>query len=62
MTPSRRFADSGSVPFAGTLHQKSRPSPLLSLGLVLPVIVLVFFLAMDTYIFPMFSAIVPWRD
>ncbi|KAG6409074.1 hypothetical protein SASPL_132105 [Salvia splendens] len=30
---SRRFADSG-VPFMGALHHKSRPSPLLSIGLV----------------------------
>ncbi|KAL0334993.1 UNVERIFIED_CONTAM: putative pectin methylesterase CGR3 [Sesamum radiatum] len=31
---SRRFADSGSIPFVGALHPKSRPSPLLSVGLV----------------------------
>ncbi|KAK4491166.1 hypothetical protein RD792_001896 [Penstemon davidsonii] len=31
---SRRFADSGSIPFVGALHSKSRQSPLLSLGLV----------------------------
>ncbi|KAL0422492.1 UNVERIFIED_CONTAM: putative pectin methylesterase CGR3 [Sesamum latifolium] len=31
---SRRFADSGSIPFVGVLHPKSRPSPLLSVGLV----------------------------
>ncbi|XP_047948070.1 probable pectin methylesterase CGR3 [Salvia hispanica] len=30
---SRRFTDSG-VPFMGALHHKSRPSPLLSIGLV----------------------------
>ncbi|XP_058080296.1 probable pectin methylesterase CGR3 [Magnolia sinica] len=34
VNPNRRFADSGSVPFAGSLHQKSRSSPLLSVGLV----------------------------
>ncbi|KAL6517540.1 putative pectin methylesterase cgr3 [Orobanche minor] len=32
---SRRFADSGSIPFVGALHPKSRPSPLVSIGLVL---------------------------
>ncbi|KAL2254521.1 uncharacterized protein At3g49720 [Sesamum indicum] len=31
---SRRFADSGSIPFVGALHPKSRPSPLLSVGLL----------------------------
>ncbi|XP_022898453.1 uncharacterized protein At3g49720-like [Olea europaea var. sylvestris] len=31
---ARRFADSGSLPFMGSLHPKSRPSPLLSIGLV----------------------------
>eukprot|EP00262_Sarcandra_glabra_P000888 TRINITY_DN10938_c0_g1_i1.p1 TRINITY_DN10938_c0_g1~~TRINITY_DN10938_c0_g1_i1.p1 ORF type:complete len:263 (-),score=34.21 TRINITY_DN10938_c0_g1_i1:247-1035(-) len=35
VNPSRRFADSASVPFAGSLHQKSRSSPLLSIALVL---------------------------
>ncbi|XXG64737.1 hypothetical protein AAC387_Pa05g2607 [Persea americana] len=35
VNPSRRFTDSGSVPFASLLHQKSRSSPLLSVGLVL---------------------------
>ncbi|KAA8545727.1 hypothetical protein F0562_020822 [Nyssa sinensis] len=31
---SRRFADGGSIPFVGSLHAKSRPSPLLSIVLV----------------------------
>ncbi|KAL8541658.1 hypothetical protein ACS0TY_002792 [Phlomoides rotata] len=31
---SRRFTDSGGLPFVGGLHPKSRPSPLLSIGLV----------------------------
>ncbi|KAF8377681.1 hypothetical protein HHK36_031065 [Tetracentron sinense] len=35
VNPTRRFADSGSFPFAGSLHPKSRSSPLLSIGLVL---------------------------
>ncbi|CBI25887.3 unnamed protein product, partial [Vitis vinifera] len=35
VNPSRRFVDSGSIPFAGALHSKSRSSPLLSIGLVL---------------------------
>ncbi|XP_077216842.1 putative pectin methylesterase CGR2 [Tasmannia lanceolata] len=35
VNPNRRFADSGSVPFASSLHQKTRSSPLLSIGLVL---------------------------
>ncbi|XP_058069654.1 probable pectin methylesterase CGR3 isoform X2 [Magnolia sinica] len=35
VNPTRRFADSGSVPFVSSLHQKSRSSPLLSIGLVL---------------------------
>ncbi|KAL3814342.1 hypothetical protein ACJIZ3_015610 [Penstemon smallii] len=30
----RRFGDSGSMPFVGAFHPKSRPSPLLSVGLV----------------------------
>ncbi|CAI0405463.1 unnamed protein product [Linum tenue] len=30
----RRFVDSGNFPFASALHHKSRPSPLLSIGLV----------------------------
>ncbi|KAJ4964595.1 hypothetical protein NE237_016444 [Protea cynaroides] len=33
--PVRRSADSGGNPFANSLHQKSRSSPLLSIGLVL---------------------------
>ncbi|OVA14571.1 hypothetical protein BVC80_1811g36 [Macleaya cordata] len=32
--PARRFGESGSIPFAGSLHQKSRSSPFLSVGLV----------------------------
>ncbi|XP_057976943.1 probable pectin methylesterase CGR2 [Malania oleifera] len=35
VNPARRIGDGGSIPFAGTLHSKSRPSPLLSIGLVL---------------------------
>ncbi|KAL3621045.1 putative pectin methylesterase cgr3 [Castilleja foliolosa] len=31
---SRRFADSGGIPFVGAFHSKSRPSPLLSIGLL----------------------------
>ncbi|XP_059292366.1 probable pectin methylesterase CGR3 isoform X1 [Lycium ferocissimum] len=31
---SRRLADAGSIPFIGAFHPKSRPSPLLSIGLV----------------------------
>ncbi|KAJ8548153.1 hypothetical protein K7X08_021389 [Anisodus acutangulus] len=31
---SRRLADAGSIPFIGVFHPKSRPSPLLSTGLV----------------------------
>ncbi|XP_019165533.1 PREDICTED: uncharacterized protein At3g49720-like [Ipomoea nil] len=31
---SRRLMDAGSLPFVGSLHPKSRPSPFLSLGLV----------------------------
>lgn len=34
---SRRLGDSGSIPFMGALHPKSRPSPLLSVGLVVVV-------------------------
>ncbi|XP_010248314.1 PREDICTED: uncharacterized protein At3g49720 [Nelumbo nucifera] len=34
VNPSRRIADNGSAPFANSLHQKSRSSPLLSVGLV----------------------------
>ncbi|KAK4476957.1 hypothetical protein RD792_016127, partial [Penstemon davidsonii] len=33
----RRFGDSGSIPFVGAFHPKSRPSPLLSVGLVVVV-------------------------
>ncbi|XXG63968.1 hypothetical protein AAC387_Pa05g2041 [Persea americana] len=35
VNPTRRFGDSPSVPFSGSLHQKSRPSPLLSIALFL---------------------------
>ncbi|OIS97501.1 PREDICTED: uncharacterized protein At3g49720-like [Nicotiana attenuata] len=31
---SRRLGDAGSIPFVGSFHPKSRPSPLLSIGLV----------------------------
>ncbi|CAI9786253.1 unnamed protein product [Fraxinus pennsylvanica] len=31
---ARRFGDNGSLPFVGSLHPKSRPSPLFSIGLV----------------------------
>ncbi|XP_060175954.1 probable pectin methylesterase CGR3 isoform X1 [Lycium barbarum] len=31
---SRRLADAGSIPFISAFHPKSRPSPLLSIGLV----------------------------
>ncbi|KAJ9159323.1 hypothetical protein P3X46_024834 [Hevea brasiliensis] len=32
--PARRLAESGSLPFGGSVHTKSRSSPLLSIGLV----------------------------
>ncbi|KAB5541205.1 hypothetical protein DKX38_014179 [Salix brachista] len=32
--PARRLADGGSLPFSGSMHSKSRSSPLLSIGLV----------------------------
>lgn len=32
--PSRRFPDTSGIPFVGSLHQKTRSSPLLSIGLV----------------------------
>ncbi|XP_011030264.1 PREDICTED: uncharacterized protein At3g49720-like [Populus euphratica] len=32
--PARRYADGGSLPFAGSMHSKSRSSPLLSVGLL----------------------------
>ncbi|MQL79489.1 hypothetical protein Taro_011920 [Colocasia esculenta] len=35
VNPSRRFPDTASVPLAGSLHHKSRTSPILSVGLVL---------------------------
>lgn len=31
---SRRLGDGGSIPFVGSLHTKARPSPLLSVGLL----------------------------
>ncbi|GFP88677.1 uncharacterized protein at3g49720 [Phtheirospermum japonicum] len=31
---SRRFADGGGIPFVGAFHSKARPSPLLSIGLL----------------------------
>ncbi|KAL2514751.1 putative protein-like [Forsythia ovata] len=31
---TRRLADSGGIPFMGSLHSKSCPSPLLSVGLL----------------------------
>ncbi|XP_072975462.1 probable pectin methylesterase CGR2 isoform X1 [Typha angustifolia] len=34
VNPNRRLVDSGSIPIGGSLHQKSRSSPLLSIGLV----------------------------
>lgn len=40
---SRRFTDSAGIPFMGALHHKSRPSPLLSIGLVVVVITEPFF-------------------
>ncbi|PHU10348.1 Protein trichome birefringence-like 13 [Capsicum chinense] len=39
--PTRRFADTGSIPFVGSLHPKSRPSPLLSLGLVVGALLII---------------------
>ncbi|KAG6503077.1 hypothetical protein ZIOFF_035366 [Zingiber officinale] len=41
INPSRRASDSGSIPLVGSLQQKSRSSPLLSIGLV---VVAAFFL------------------
>lgn len=35
VNPARRLAEGGSVPFVGSLHSKSRSSPLLSIGLVI---------------------------
>ncbi|GAB4853390.1 Probable pectin methylesterase cgr2 [Ancistrocladus abbreviatus] len=35
VNPARRLADTASIPFGGTLQSKSRPSPLLAIGLVL---------------------------
>ncbi|KAF6159698.1 hypothetical protein GIB67_029956 [Kingdonia uniflora] len=35
VNPARRFADGGSMPFSSSLHQKSRSSPILSVGLVI---------------------------
>ncbi|KAH7667954.1 S-adenosyl-L-methionine-dependent methyltransferase protein [Dioscorea alata] len=35
VNPSRRLADSGTLPFSGAFPQKSRTSPLLSVGLLL---------------------------
>ncbi|XP_057963249.1 probable pectin methylesterase CGR3 [Malania oleifera] len=35
VNPTRRFVDSGSIPFVGSLQPKSRSSPLLSIGLVI---------------------------
>ncbi|KAL3651673.1 putative pectin methylesterase cgr3 [Castilleja foliolosa] len=32
-TAGRRLGDSGGIPFIGALHSKSRPSPLLSVGI-----------------------------
>ncbi|GAA0142829.1 methyltransferase [Lithospermum erythrorhizon] len=34
-TTARRPADGGSIPFVGSFHPKSRPSPILSVGLVI---------------------------
>ncbi|KAF3434589.1 hypothetical protein FNV43_RR21674 [Rhamnella rubrinervis] len=34
VNPARRIADGGGLPFAGSSQSKSRPSPLLSIGLV----------------------------
>lgn len=38
--PARRFADGGSLPFVGSMHSKSRSSPLLSIGLLVVVVLL----------------------
>ncbi|CAD5185295.1 unnamed protein product [Musa acuminata subsp. malaccensis] len=35
INPSRRVADSGSIPLVSSLHQKSRNSPLVSVALVI---------------------------
>ncbi|KAJ9705397.1 hypothetical protein PVL29_003448 [Vitis rotundifolia] len=34
VSSARRFADGGGIPFMGSLHSRSRSSPLLSIGLV----------------------------
>ncbi|XP_020108738.1 uncharacterized protein At3g49720-like [Ananas comosus] len=34
INPNRRLVDTGSIPLVSSLHQKSRSSPLLSIGLV----------------------------
>uniref|UniRef100_A0A7C9DK58 Uncharacterized protein n=1 Tax=Opuntia streptacantha TaxID=393608 RepID=A0A7C9DK58_OPUST len=35
VNPSRRLVDSGNISFGGSLQSKTRPSPLLSIGLVI---------------------------
>ncbi|CAN4112057.1 unnamed protein product [Withania somnifera] len=39
--PTRRFADTGSIPFVGSFHPKSRPSPLLSIGLLVGALLII---------------------
>ncbi|KAL5787941.1 hypothetical protein ACOSP7_004890 [Xanthoceras sorbifolium] len=34
VNPARRLSDGGSIPFLGSMHSKSRSSPLLSVGLL----------------------------
>lgn len=41
---SRRFADGGSIPFMGSLHPKSRPSPLVSVVLLVGALLVVGYL------------------
>lgn len=43
VNPSRRLVDGGSLPFVGTIHSKTRSSPLLTIGLVVGAILLVGF-------------------
>lgn len=38
---ARRFGESGNAPFSGSSHSKSRPSPLLSVGIFVVVTILI---------------------
>ncbi|KAG7011590.1 hypothetical protein SDJN02_26496, partial [Cucurbita argyrosperma subsp. argyrosperma] len=43
VNPSRRLVDGGSLPFVGSIHSKSRSSPLLTIGLVVGAMLLIGF-------------------